>query len=48
MARRGGEIDISANGQVRVVKGRIPRGSVEDVRTIKEGPLKRLADRLIK
>jgi hypothetical protein len=45
MSRRGGEIDQNTG---RVVTGRIPRGSTEDCRTIKEGPLKRLADRLIK
>ena len=45
MARRGAEIDEYTG---RVVTGRMPRGSVEVPTTIKEGPFKRLADRLIK
>jgi hypothetical protein len=43
-------VSYDGNGRmtVRAVNGRMPRGSVEECKTIKEGPLKRLADRLIK
>jgi hypothetical protein len=50
MTRRGAEMHISydRNGnvqRVRAVSGRMPAGSTEDCRTIKEGPLRRLLNR---
>jgi len=52
MTRRGAEMDVRYDGNgrmiVRPVSGRMPRGSVENVTTIKEGPFKRLLDRVVK
>jgi hypothetical protein len=49
MSRRGAEMAVSydRNGRMKVkaVTGRMPSGSTEDCRTIKEGPLKRLLNR---
>jgi hypothetical protein len=52
MTRRGGEMNVSYDGNgrmtVRAVTGRMPAGSTEQCKTIKEGPLKRLASRVIR
>jgi hypothetical protein len=50
MARRGAEMQVSYDERgeirrVRAVTGRMPAGSTDDCRTIKEGPLKRLLNR---
>lgn len=49
MSRRGGEMRVSFDRDdrmtVRAVTGRMPKGSTEEPKTIKEGPLKRLLSR---